>query len=62
MAKAGTENVVMHHQLLNYAMYIAEVPIYDAARGISWSLFPIPQQIIQGNDAEHPMKQNDGWN
>ena len=59
MGKSGTENEVMHNQLKNHAMYIHEVPIYKGE--IRWSLFPIPQFIIQANkDAEIP--QNPGWN
>ena len=61
MAKSGTENKVMHHQLLNHAMYIAEVPYYDASKGIPWSLFPIPWFIMQSNDEEHQWTQNPGW-
>lgn len=59
LAKSGTENEVMHHQLMNHAMYIHEVPIYKGE--IRWSLFPIPQFIIQANkDAK--IEQNPGWN
>lgn len=59
MAKQGTENEVMHHQMENHAMYIAQVPVYRG--GIKWSLFPIPQFIIQSNkDVE--LEQNPGWN
>lgn len=61
MAKSGTENKVMHHQLLNHAMYIAEVPYYDASKGIPWSLFPIPWFIMQSNDEAHQWTQNPGW-
>ena len=58
LAKSGTENIVMHNQLKNHAMYIHEVPFYKG--DIKWSLFPIPQFIIQSNkDAK--MEQNPGW-
>ena len=58
MAKEGTDNEVMHHQLKNHAMYIAVVPVYQGE--IRWSLFPIPQFIIQSN-RDNPWTQNKGW-
>ena len=59
LAKSGTDNEVMHNQLMNHAMYIHEVPIYKGE--IRWSLFPIPQFIIQANK-EVKLEQNKGWN
>ena len=59
LAKSGTDNEVMHNQLLNHTMYIHEVPIYKGE--IRWSLFPIPQFIIQANK-EVKLEQNKGWN
>lgn len=59
MAKSGTDNEVMHNQLKNHAMYIHEVPVYHG--DIRWSLFPIPQFIIQANK-DAVMEQNPGWN
>ena len=59
MAKEGTDNEVMHHQILNHAMYIAQIPIYS--NGIKWSLFPIPQFIMRAVEREVKWTQNKGW-
>ena len=60
LAKQGTENTVMHDQLLNHAMYVVDQPAYKGG-ALKWSLFPIPHSIIDMNkDAE--MAQNAGWN
>ena len=58
MGKTGATNEVMHHQINNHAMYVNDLPVYKD--GIKWSLFPIPQSIIQMN-VDAPMKQNPGW-
>ena len=59
MGQTGKDNEVMHHQILNHAMYIHDLPMYQG--DIKWSLFPIPQSIIQMN-VDAPMEQNPGWN
>lgn len=59
MGKSGEDNVVMHNQVLNHAMYIKDNPQYHG--DIKWSLFPIPQSIIQMN-VDAVMEQNPGWN
>ena len=59
LAKQGTENKVMHDQIMNHAMYVVDQPAY-AGGTPSWSLFPIPGTVINLNtDAE--LTQNEGW-
>lgn len=58
MAKQGEDNEVMHHQLLTHAMYVHDYPYFTGT--ISWSLFPIPQQVIDLN-TDAVLEQNKGW-
>lgn len=59
LAKQGTENKVMHDQIMNHGMYVVDQPAY--AGGVpEWSLFPIPGTVVNLNtDAE--LTQNPGW-
>ena len=59
MGKSGEENVVMHDQIMNHAMYVVEVPTYTSGTP-KWSLFPIPETVVQLN-TDLPIEQNPGW-
>lgn len=59
MAKQGEDNVVMHNQLMNHAMYVHDNPMYKGGAP-KWSLFPIPLTVIQLN-SQATIEQNKGW-
>lgn len=52
------EPEVAKSQLENYAMYVADVPVFTGQ--ISWSLFPFPQAVIDSNTG-NVLEQNEGW-
>jgi len=52
-------NEVMISQLMNNAMFVADVPFFNGT--INWTLFPIPQTVIQVNTGA-VLEQNPGWN
>lgn len=52
------ESEVAKSQLENYAMYVADVPVFTGQ--INWSLFPFPQAVIDSNTG-NVLEQNEGW-
>ena len=52
------EPEVAKSQLENYAMYVADVPVFTGQ--INWSLFPFPQAVIDSNTG-NVLEQNEGW-
>ncbi len=59
MGSSSGSNEVLVHQLSNYSRFMGDIPYYTGS--INWTLFPIPQTVINAN-TEGGLEQNPNWN